>query len=481
MSNVIINDSNLTNIANAIRTKNKSSATYTPAEMSTAIKNIKTTEDIDGIIESYKSASETISANDFVEFVETYKEPVKISTTAGQGWHKAVCALTDDTVFIVHSSTSSASGYLNGMICKIKEDGTIEQVGSDTQLTTITYSSRWCNVAKMDDDKVFVTFMGGTTYGYVYGVVCTINDTTITPGTAVQLVSNTYSGYQSSLQTIVLDSSRVVVFNNLNSNYYLYAMVCTVNGTTITAGTNTVITTTGGAGYYADAILLDTNKILVTFGNGTMYGVVCTISDSTITPGTVTNLSSAGYTYETALVKIDNSSALLAYMDYRNNPYIKKLKINGTTITNTTGRTINNYYLTDTVAPTNKAYNLCATRLRDKIYIFHTFTGTGTPAYDLGVAIVSDIDKDFPKTAVIQLSSTGNIQYDAGVSRMGTNNRCCATGNGNIFLAHCDGSYYLYGTVINANKVKKATDHIDGVALDSITTSTAGRVKTLRR
>lgn len=42
MAKVLVSESNLTNIANAIRTKNGSSNTYTPAQMATAISNIPT-------------------------------------------------------------------------------------------------------------------------------------------------------------------------------------------------------------------------------------------------------------------------------------------------------------------------------------------------------------------------------------------------------------------------------------------------------
>ena len=42
MAKVLVSESNLTNIANAIRTKNGSSNTYTPAQMATAIENIST-------------------------------------------------------------------------------------------------------------------------------------------------------------------------------------------------------------------------------------------------------------------------------------------------------------------------------------------------------------------------------------------------------------------------------------------------------
>jgi hypothetical protein len=40
MAKVLISDTNLTNIANAIRTVNGTSNTYTPSQMSTAITNI---------------------------------------------------------------------------------------------------------------------------------------------------------------------------------------------------------------------------------------------------------------------------------------------------------------------------------------------------------------------------------------------------------------------------------------------------------
>ena len=46
MSNVIINNSNLTNIANAIRNKNGSTNTYKPSEMANAINNISISEDL---------------------------------------------------------------------------------------------------------------------------------------------------------------------------------------------------------------------------------------------------------------------------------------------------------------------------------------------------------------------------------------------------------------------------------------------------
>ena len=57
MSKVYLEDTNLTNIANAIRSKNGETTTYKPSEMATAIENLPsggTSEEInDGLIFSY--------------------------------------------------------------------------------------------------------------------------------------------------------------------------------------------------------------------------------------------------------------------------------------------------------------------------------------------------------------------------------------------------------------------------------------------
>lgn len=47
MAQVLITDTYLENIADAIREKNGSEDTYTPAQMATAIENIQTAEDME--------------------------------------------------------------------------------------------------------------------------------------------------------------------------------------------------------------------------------------------------------------------------------------------------------------------------------------------------------------------------------------------------------------------------------------------------
>lgn len=65
MSKMIINDTTLTNIANAIRTKADSQDTYTPSEMVTAISNLGLII-TNGTSAMYLTNSGTISPNRFV-------------------------------------------------------------------------------------------------------------------------------------------------------------------------------------------------------------------------------------------------------------------------------------------------------------------------------------------------------------------------------------------------------------------------------
>ena len=70
MSKVKIEEMNLQNIANAIRTRENSTDTYTPGQMAEAISEISGGGKVrDAILKQYKSKSGTVSANTFVEFV----------------------------------------------------------------------------------------------------------------------------------------------------------------------------------------------------------------------------------------------------------------------------------------------------------------------------------------------------------------------------------------------------------------------------
>ena len=62
---------------------------------------------------------------------------------------------------------------------------------------------------------------------------------------------------------------------------YLHGMVCTISGTTVTAGTDTQLSAAFNSYNGASAALINTNKIIVPYnGKGTyLYGVVLDLLD----------------------------------------------------------------------------------------------------------------------------------------------------------------------------------------------------------
>ena len=73
-----------------------------------------------------------------------------------------------------------------------------------------------------------------------------------------------------------------------NSTYSLYGIVCTINNSSITKGTNTLINSSSSIDFYSLAIetLLE-NKVLITYKSsiqqGDLCGIVCNINGTTIT------------------------------------------------------------------------------------------------------------------------------------------------------------------------------------------------------
>lgn len=195
----------------------------------------KTTDGlINGIIEQYKvAAGENVSVGDFISFI------------------------------------SSLSG------------------GSTSALDSESYSSDKISATALSPSKVFIAYgrkKSASSESYqLYGLVCTINENKIILGTKKQILSSSYSGHR--ISTVALDENRVFIAHTYGSSYYLYGIVCKIDNTTITTiGTDTKI-------YYATSTVdkivstsLSTNKIFVISAQsgGSSQMSVCEIDDITI-------------------------------------------------------------------------------------------------------------------------------------------------------------------------------------------------------
>lgn len=247
---------------------------------------------VNGVIESYLASTSTVAADTFVEFVSSLNDSAQ--TSSNSKTPNAV-ALNDSKVFVALSNGATAtSTYLYGVVCTIS-DGVIS-VGTETQLSTQNYENGHEVVVKLSEDSVLVAHgCGSSSYPPLYAVACTISGSTITAGTDTQVSSASGSGALTA--AVALDSGTAVVFHPADSNYRLNGIICSVSGTSITLGTDTRLVDYNQAAVFMDAVALDGERIFLAHRYGTSTpnyarATICSVSGGTITAANDKNLSS---------------------------------------------------------------------------------------------------------------------------------------------------------------------------------------------
>lgn len=241
-------------------------------------------------------------------------------------------ALNENKIFIAHSTNSNY--FLYGFVCTI--NGNEITVGIDTQLSSEVKSGNTISAVKLDEGKVFIAHSYGSSY-YLYGMVCTISGTTIIKGTDTKLCSDARNG-GSEISVAVLDSSKVfIAFSHYVNSTLLYSIVCTINGTTITKGTANGINITIPPNLFVSAVALSSNKVFVAFSYNNSYslgGVICIVNGTTITGGTVYALNSATNTGKViSTVVLNQNKIQVVHSDSNNHLYLRLCTINETILT----------------------------------------------------------------------------------------------------------------------------------------------------
>jgi hypothetical protein len=206
-------------------------------------------------------------------------------------------------------------------------------VTSSTPTVYRSGSTNWISATKLDSTKVLVAYQDGSNLDYGTAIVLTISGTTITAGTAVFFESATTNN----ISATTLDSTKVLVAYQDAGNFgFGTAVVLSISGTTITAGTPVVFESANTD--YISATTLDSTKVLVAYrdnGNsGFGTSVVLSISGTAITAGTPVVFESANTAYISATT-LDSTKVLVAYRDLGNSSFGTSvvLSISGTAIT----------------------------------------------------------------------------------------------------------------------------------------------------
>jgi len=474
---VKINEENLTNIANTLRAKNRTTALYTPAQMPAAIETIGDMGDIsNGIIEEYLTTSDTIDANTFVEFVNTNDYTLSADTELSSSYYSYAYAravkLNDTKVFIVHNSNTDTMG-LNGMICEIN-GGTITH-GADTVLSAAYASSYFASPVVVDENTVFISHSAGGDNPGLNGIVCTISGLVITPGTDTVLVSTVNSFYSSYATPIFETRAGWVLVTHMSdeNNYYLNGIICHISGTTITHNTDAILLATMGSYTNAKAVEIMGGQVVVIHPRGTkLNGFVSYVS--TINGGDLTPLrdieinSTSGSWTNSNLLKLDSSRILITHANNNDNAYLNAVVCNVSTV----GTTIvpgTDTQLEAATGASNGSYPVLLEE--DKVFIAH-----GDSYFDGRL-----------KAAICTISGTTitlvlNDVIDSDVSSISEVNPI-ALDDTTVFISHCtggDGHYMsltLSGLIYKiAKKIKIAEDSIDGMTKEECSSTTAGDV-----
>lgn len=447
--------------------------------------NPKSGMTIDGIIEDYYVyAGKNISAGDFVEFVNGVAGSVdygtsldtKISTLVDDDGVSAV-ELSNGNVFVVYPNSD---GYLCGIVLTI--NGATINVGVETQLSTDTKSGYGASPLLLENGEVFVAHSYGSNY-YLYGMIVSIQGTAIAVKVDSEIHVSTYGGRSTS--PILLENGNIFIAYSYLTSYNLRACIVSINGTTITRGHTLILDDNDQAGEDISTIVLENNKIfIVNSRSNRLYGMICVVDGITINNETNTSISSSVYSgTHLSAVKLSNNNIFIAHSK-SDSYHLYGIACSITDTTITTG--------IDTALSLDRAgARISAVLLKNgKVFVAHSLMFGSAAGGDLYGLIVS-----VNNTTVTAGTDTGlctTEELDA------TAIKALTLSNEGVFLAHTYTSdSYVYGQIwgvdetnnIPTNKVilttyetqvqKTTTSKFDGVAKTAGTggTSTAHRDK----
>ena len=218
------------------------------------------------------------------------------------------------------------------MICTIQNNEiTVE---CNVKLDNTSYCAKSISVVKIDHDKVFIAY--STNVKSVHAVMCTISDTTISLGTIKQIGGNYIYGDVHS--AILLSENKIIVLHDeyVSTNVRkIYGIVCTISGTTITNGADTLLNSSSYAGFNTSAIKLSDNRIFIAHGRAdfNLYASIYEITDTTITVVTDSTVISTNIHTSTPIstIKLSDNKVFIAGIN-ANSLYAIICSINGALI-----------------------------------------------------------------------------------------------------------------------------------------------------
>lgn len=303
---------------------------------------------LNGVIEQYRSSTENIDANTFVEFINDWQSvrgegDKQVSDTAGSAYQCiSATKINSEKVLLAHVIDGS-SKYAYVCIVSII-DGEILH-GTETLVSSVLAAGSGISTTLIEDNKVFVGWLKRSSdfRAYPNGAIASISGNTVTIGTSFELADS--SSESGSIATTLVSGNVFVLFGKSgdSSTQGIYGVVATVSGDSITTGAKAFLTGyLPGNGRGTGIVTYDTNKVLYAVLRSGSYSVgafavrTASISGTTITEGSGAAIESSTSSYGSynSLCMVNSSTALIAYKDsYRSATYARLIYLSGTTAT----------------------------------------------------------------------------------------------------------------------------------------------------
>jgi hypothetical protein len=242
-------------------------------------------------------------------------------------------AMLSSTLAIVCYRDYGNSYY--GTACCLSISGTTITVGE--QAVFESASTTDISVAMLTSTKAIVCYSDSVNLGYGTACCLSVSGTTITAGTPAVFSSSGSYVFSVGMLTSTL---AIACYTDDDNSGYGTACCLSVSGTTITAGTP-VVFENASSDYISVAILSSTLAIVCyRDGGNSSHGTACclSVSGTTITAGTPTVFYNANTAY-ISVAMLSPSLAIVCYKDGGStNSYgtARCLSISGTTITSRT-------------------------------------------------------------------------------------------------------------------------------------------------
>jgi hypothetical protein len=201
--------------------------------------------------------------------------------------------------------------------------------------TPVHYSqyTRWGSAVLIDENKFLVAYYyfisGSSTTYYCATTVGTIEGNSITFGAEYVFATVALN----LIDTCLVEKNKVLIaYQSNGANDHLALIVATISDGVVSFGSSITI---GNKTYSHSVCLVDTNKVLVTYANGSNrgYAYVATISGNTITLGSSVCFYNYSVTTQIDTQKIGTNKALISFYHQTSssNAYLMVATISGTT------------------------------------------------------------------------------------------------------------------------------------------------------